>query len=1024
MIDRLITGALRHRPLAIVLTLAVAALGWWAFQQMKIEAYPDISETQVLIITKFPGHAAEEMEQQVSIPIERVMNSLPAIVARRSRSIYGLSVVELTFAYGTSDYFARQVVFEKLREIDLPEGVECEMGPLTSPAGEIFRYVLQGDGFDDMQLREIQDWVVAPRFLQEFGVADVVTFGGQVKQYQIEVDPLALEKYDISISKIAAAIGANNKNAGGALMDNRQQSLVIRGVGLLSSAADIEHIVLSASAGTPVYVRDVGRVKVGPALQNGIFGFGSLTGGVEGIVQMRRGENPSEVLRGVANAVEDLNTERLPAGVRLVSIYDRTDLVRNTLHTVSRTLVEGIAVVFFVLLFFLGSMRAALLTAIVIPLSLLFSFLCMYAYGIPASLLSLGAIDFGIIVDGTLVMVEYILRRLSSREAVQQSTFESILGAAITIERPVLFSLLTLVAAYLPLFTLQSVERRLFTPMAFAVCAALAGSLLFTVTVVPVLATYMFKDGARTWRNPLLAWLIKRYAHDIGWILQRPWRMAALAGVILAGSLAVGSRLGSEFLPQLDEGTIWLRCNFPPGTSLYKSAEMAADVRRLISKSAEVKAVSSQTGRQEDGKEPFGPNRNELLISLIPYSEWPAGKTKRDLVEELSTRLRDSVPGATFNFTQPIIDMVTEAVNGSSADLAVIFSGPDLKTLRRLASRGLDVVSGVRGAADSSIEPEPDQPQVRIDLDRQALARYALNVEDVQNLIELAIGGKSVSVKFEGERQFDIAVRFRPEARLDSAAIGGILVHTPDGGRVPLSQLAAIRVVNGASIIARRENQRQVTVRTNIRGRDQGSFVAEAQRLFRAQVQLPPGYRVTWGGQFENLDRARRRLAYILPVTIAIIFTLLFWVFGSARHAGLVLLNVPFSVIGGVLALYLRGINLSVSAAVGFISLFGVAAMSGVLYIAEMNRQRQQGGLSLYDAVITGACAQLRPRLTLVVVAMLGMLPAAMATGIGSDIQRPLATVVVGGLVSTLVLTLLGLPVFYYLAERRRSETS
>jgi cobalt-zinc-cadmium resistance protein CzcA len=1020
MIDRIITNALRQRLLMIVLTLGAAGLGWWAFGQLKIEAYPDISETQVLVITKFPGHAAEEMEQQVSIPIERAMNSLPAIMARRSRSIYGLSVVELTFAYGTDDYFARQVTLEKLREVSLPAGAECGLGPLTTPAGELYRYALEGQGYDAMQLRELQDWVVTPRFLQEYGIADVATFGGLVKQYQIEVDPLALEKYNISIAQIAKAVGANNSNAGGALMDNRQQSLVVRGVGLLRSIADIENIVLSASGGTPVFMRDIGRVKIGPALQTGIFGLDSTSGGVEGIVLMRRGENPSEVLRGIRRAVEDLNSSRLPAGVRLVPIYDRTELVNNTLRTVSHTLLEGLTIVFLVLFFFLGSMRAAVLTAIVIPLSLLFAFLCMYLYGTPASLLSLGALDFGIIVDGTLVMVEFIVRRLSTTAVAERGAFEAIRGAAIEIERPILFSLAILIAAYIPLFTLERVERRLFTPMAFTVCAALLGSLLFTVTVVPVGATYLFKNGARTWRNPLLAWLIERYSRDIRRLLEHPWRVTAVAAAIVAGAFALGSRLGTEFLPQLDEGLIWIRSNLAPGTSLAKSAQVASDMRALIHQSPEVKLVSSQSGRVEEGTDPFGPNRNEFLIALTPYSEWPRGRTKAGLVEELSQRLRAQIPGANFNFTQPIIDMVTESVTGSSADLAVIFSGPDLKTLRRLASRTLDLVSGIRGAADTAIEQEAEQSQLRIDLDRRALARYALNVEDVQDLIELAIGGKAVSVKFEGERQFDIAVRFIPEARADSTAIGNILMHTPDGGRVPLSQIADIHVVNGASIIARRENERQITVRTNIRGRDQGGFVAEAQRVFRRQVRLPAGYRVTWGGQFENLDRARRRLAFILPVTILIIFLLLYWVFRSAVQAGLVLLNVPFSIVGGVLALYLRGINLSVSAAVGFISLFGVAVMSGVLYVAEMNRQRHAEGLALKQAVVAGACAQLRPRLILIVVAMLGMAPAALATGIGSDIQRPLATVVLGGLFSTLVLTLLVLPVLYYLVERRR----
>ena len=1021
MIERLITSALRQRFLIIVLTICVAALGFWAFQQLKIEAYPDISDTQIVFITQFPGHAAEEMEQQVSIPIERAMNSLPNVIARRSRNIYGLSDVELTFAYGTDDYFARQVAAERLRDVKLPEGAECQMAPLTTPAGEVYRYVVEGPGHDVMELRELQDWVITPRFLQESGVGDVQSFGGLFKQYQIEVDPFKLEKYKLTISQVAAAVRANNQNGGGALVDNRQQSMVVRGVGLVDSTTDIENIVLSATHGAPVFIHDIGRVTIGPKTpQNGIYGVDSESGGVEGLVIHRRGENPSEVLKNVKSAVEDLNSTRLPAGVRIRAIYDRTDLVNNTLGTVSHTLLEGLTIVFLVLFFFLGSMRAALLTAIVIPLSLLFAFLCMYLCGIHASLLSLGALDFGIIVDGTLVMVEYIVRRLSTGKIEKSSVFEVIREAAIEIERPILFSLAILISAYFPLFTLERVERRLFTPMAFTVCAALLGSLLFAATVVPVLATYLFKDGAKTWRNPLLVWLIEFYGRKVRWIVDNPWRFTAAAFAVMAAALAMGGRLGSEFLPQLDEGVMWIKVYMPAGISISKTAEMASEMRRLIRQSPEVLLVGSQSGRVEEGTDPFGPNRIELLVTLHPYSEWPRGKVKKDLVEELAQRLRDHIPGANFNFSQPIIDMVTEAATGSSADLAVIFSGPDLKVLRHYALRELTLLRGIPGAADTTIEQEADQPQLRIDVNRQALARYGINIADVQDLIELAIGGKSVSVKFEGDRQFDIAARYIPEARVDAAAIGNILVHAPGGEVLPLSQVADVHVVDGATTIARRENRRQVSVRTNIRGRDQGSFVTEAQQVLRRDLPLQKGYEVEWGGQFENLDRARHRLYFIMPVTIGIIFVLLTWAFRSASYAGLALMNVPFSAAGGVLALYLRGINLSVSAAVGFISVFGVAVMSGVLYISEMNHQQRNKGLPLREAVIEGARVQLRPSLILIVVAMLGMAPAALATGIGSDIQRPLATVVIGGLCSTLFLTLSVMPATYYLVERRR----
>ncbi|HVN77910.1 MAG TPA: CusA/CzcA family heavy metal efflux RND transporter [Terriglobia bacterium] len=1020
MIAKLLRFALRQRFITIVLGVALVGTGIWSFLQLKIEAYPDISDTQVVVITLLPGRAAEEMEQQLTVPIERALNSVPNVIARRSRTIFGLSVVELTFDYGTNDYFARQVVLEKLRDAQLPDGAVPTLGPLSTPIGELYRYTLEGEGYDDLRLRELQDWVIFPRLIQVPGVADVVPFGGLVKQYQIEVSPLALEKYNLSIGRIAQAVSANNRNAGGALIDNRQQGMVVRGVGLIRSIADIENIVVSATKGIPIFIRDIGRVRIGATPQTGIFGVNSKSGGVEGIVLMRRGENPSEVLNGVSAAIEELNVTTLPRGVRIVPIYDRRDLVENTLRTVSHTLMEGMLIVVAVLFFFLGSVRAALLTALTIPLSLLFAFLCMHFSGIPANLLSLGALDFGIIVDGTLVMVEHIMHTLSHPHT--RSSRTGVLGAvrdaALQVERPIFFSLLILISAYIPLFTLERVERRLFTPMAFTVCSALLGSMLLTLTLIPVLATHLFKEGSKTWENPLLTWIYRQYEKLLRWAVDRPVLIVAAAALIVAGAFLLASFLGTEFLPQLDEGVIWIRANLPPGISLAKSAEMANDMRALLKESPEVKLVSSQTGRNDSGTDPFGPNRNELLITLTPYSTWKPGRKKADLIEEFSQKLHSQIPGASLNFTQPIIDTVTESVTGSSADLAVILTGPDLTELRRLGTDTLKVIKDVPGAADSAIEQEADQAQLRLQIGRDEIARYGLNVEDIQELIELAIGGRPVSTMFEGERRFDITARFAPEARADATALGNILIHTPDGGRIPLSQLAKIEVVDGASIIARRENRRQVAVRTNIRGRDQGGFVKEAQERFESAIQLPSNYRVEWGGQFENLERARRRLMFILPVTIAIIFSLLFFAFGSPVYAGLVLLNVPFSLVGGIVALWIRGINLSVSAAVGFISLFGVAVMSGVLVVAEINRQRMEPGTTAQEAVIHGALGQLRPVLMMVLVALLGMEPAARAIGIGSDVQRPLATVVVGGLFSTLLLTLVALPCLYYLTAR------
>ncbi len=1023
----MIAGLVRFaiaRPLVVVAaTLALAAGGVWAFDQLRIEAYPDLTDPTVVVVTLYPGFAAEEVEQQVTVPIERALNNTPYVISRRSRTIFGLSVVELTFEDGTNDFLGRQLVLERLQGAQLPDGVTPTLGPLSGGVSEFYRYVVAGPGVETATRREIQDWVIGPRLLQVPGVADVATFGGLVRQYEVQVDPRALDKYHLSMRQIADAVKSNNRNAGGALLRMGQQELPIRGSGLIQSPDDLEGIVLDAPRGVPIRMGDIGRVRMGALPQTGIFAMDDEpvgSGGVEGIVLMRRGENPSEVLPRVREAVDELNATRLPSGMRIVAIHDRSDLVASTLHTVSHVLIAGFTIVVIALLAFLLSARAALLTAVVIPLSLLFALVCMYVSGVSLSLLSIGALDFGIIVDGTIVMVERIVRGLENNPPGDPR--ETIVVAAVEAQRPILFSMLVIIAAYIPLLTLQRVERRLFMPMALTVCYALLGSLLLALTLIPALATFLFRGHIRILRHRPLERLNDWYGRAIGRLVERAGWVVGAAAVVVAGALGLGTTLGTEFLPQLDEGVIWIRANLPAGIALGKSAELARQIRMLIRQSPEVRRVASQTGRNDSGTDPFGPNRNELLVDLAPYDTWPGGRTKAGLVDELARRLTTTIPGAAFNFTQPIIDTATEIVTGSSADLAVIISGSDLRELRRLAGQTLGILGPMRGAADTSIEQEADQPQLRIAIDRPRVARYGINVGDVQDVIDLALGGAPIGGVFEGERRFDIVARFTPESRGSPGAIAELLIPTRDGARVPLLQLADIRTSDGATIIARRENRRAITVRTNIRGRDQGGFVSEAQARFTRGVTLPPGYSVDWGGQFENFARAKARLAFIMPVTLAVIFVLLFVTFGTALDAGLVLLTVPFSMAGGVVALYLRGMNLNVSAAVGFISLFGVAVMSGVLYISDITRRRGQAGLPLRDAVVAASKAQLRPVLLVIVVATLGMIPAMVAHGIGSDIQRPLATVVVGGLLSTLFLTPLALPAVYVLAERLRGS--
>jgi cobalt-zinc-cadmium resistance protein CzcA len=1024
MLATILHFALRRRVIVILLAAALAGCGVWAFRQLKIEAYPDISETQVTVITLVSGRAAEEIEQQITVPIERALQSIPRAISRRSRTIFGLSVVDITFEYGVDDFFARQSVLEKLHDVDLPEGIVPTLAPPTTPAGELFRYIVEAEGRDEIERREIQDWVIAPRLLQVPGVGDVFAFGGLVKQYQIEIDPLALIRYGLTIRRIAETIGANNQNAGGALVGNGQQSMVVRGVGLLRSVGDIERVVVASADGVPVFVRDIGIVRIGSAPRTGIFGLDGASGGVEGVAVMRRGENPSEVLQGIRTAVAELN-QTLPDGMRIRAIYDRTELVNNTLHTVSKTLAEGFLVVLTILLLFLGSLPAALMAAITIPLALLFAFVCMHASGIPANLLSLGALDFGIIIDGTLVMVVHMMRTVSERREkdARLSPIEAVRDAAGAMEKPVFVSVLIIISAYIPLFGLERVERRLFTPMAYTVCYALVGSLILTMTLVPVLATYVFSGRKKIRVNRMFTWFAPRYDRLVRTALRKAALVALIMLVFSLGTVWLSGRLGTEFLPQLDEGVIWIRAGLAPGTAIEESAAVAARIRELIRLSPEVSFVTSQTGRQDSNTEPFGPNRNEFLVALKPYSTWPRGRTKRILVEELAARLRTNVPGVAFSFTQPIIDMVTEAVTGSSADLAVIFTGPDLGELRNLAARALAVVRRVPGAADTAVEQDADQAQLRITLDRDAIARYGLNVEDIQRVIELAIGGQAVSTLYDGDRRFDITVRYIPEARKDVNTIGAIIIAAPDGSRIPLTQLAAISVEDGASIISRRENRRQISVRTNIRGRDQGSFAAEAQSRIDAEISLPPGYRIEWGGQFENLARASRRLKIIIPLTLFLMFAILFVAFESAVDAALILLNVPFALIGGVAALLLRGIPFSISAAVGFVSVFGVSIMTGVLFIAEVNRLRTDSGMAVEEAVAGAASIRLAPNFLLTLVALVGMVPAATAIGIGSDIQRPMATVIVGGLISTLTLALLAMPSLYYLASRKRAPS-
>lgn len=1015
MIGRLIGLAVDHRVIVAILSLAICAAGTWSFTQQPIDAYPDISAQQVLIISTYPGRAAEEIERQVTIPIELAMGSVPQVQVVRSRTIFGLSVVELLFDEHTEKYFARQRVEERLRGIDLPEEVRPELGPLATAYGEIFRYELHSDrGHTLMELRTLNDWVAIPRLQRTPGVAEVINFGGDAKQYVLKLDPGQLERYGMSLNDVINAVQTNNANAGGSVLRRGDMAFVIRGRGLLENIRDIEGTIIDSVGGTPVYVRDVAQVDIDARIPTGIFGMNDRADAVEGIVLMRRGENPSQTLERVRQEVQDLNASAFPPGVSIVPFYDRQFLVDSTLETVAHSVVTGIALVLLVLLAFFGSPLMALLVVLTVPFSLLFALVLMYLTDIPIGLLSIGAIDFGILVDGAVIVADNIVHHLSVRggKPSRQEVRRSVLHSVVEVERPVFFSMLMIICAYLPLLTLRSIEGLLFRPMALTVIFALLGAVLFALFVMPGLAATMFPRGFHDWENPVLGWLRKLYAQVLSAMLVGRW-LVLLGSVacVVAVSLFVVPRLGFDFLPYLDEGVIWVRANFPEGTALERTAEYGNHMRRLAAEFPEATFVMSQAGRNDSGTDPFAPSRLEMMIGLKPRHEWTV-PTKQALVHGIGQRLREEFPTTRFNFTQPIIDSVTEDTNGTSANLAVEFSGADSAVLSHLGKATVEVLRSIPGSVDVNVEQEGPQPQLIIQPDRARSAQYNVRIEDVNRLINTALGGEPIGTLYDGERRFDIVARFNRKHMTSPESIGRLPVYTQDEIPIPLIQVAKFDLTEGQTFIARESGRRRITVRCDIVGRDQGGFVAEAQRRFAQEVIVPERYRVRWIGMFENLERASRHFLLVIPVTIALIYGLLLVTFGTQRESLLVLLSVPFAFIGGALALYVRGMTFNVSSGVGFAALFGVSIMNGVLLVEWISTLRKRGR-GLDEAILEGASGRLRPILMASLVAILGLLPASVATGLGSDVQRPLATVIVWGLVSSMVLTLFVIPVLY-----------
>lgn len=1020
MIEQFVKTALHRRWLLLFVFLLLGAFGYLSWQELAIEAYPDIADTTAQVVTQYPGHAAEEVEEQVTIPIERELNGTPGLLIMRSRSTFGLSLITLVFQDGIDDYFARQRIRERLTSVSLPPGAEPELDPLTSPIGEIYRYTLESNSRSQRELRELQRWVVVPTLRQVPGIADVTNFGGETTQFQVILDPARLIQYGLSLKDVTDAITNNNSNAGGSILLRGDQGFVVRGIGLIRNLEDLGNIVVSEQHGTPVFLRSLGTLQLGALQRNGILGKDQNPDGVSGIVLLLRGENPSRVLEGLHERVTALNGGLLPPDVKVVPYLDRTDLVRTTLTTVSHTMVEGIGLVIIVLILFLGSPRSALIVATVIPLSLLIAFILMRLTNIPANLLSLGAIDFGIIVDGAIVVMESILRKREHSPDTEMTERDAI-SATTLVARPIFFAKVIVITAYLPLFAFQRVEKKLFTPMAYTIGYALAAALLVGLALIPGLSLTALRKPRKLWENPVLHRLEQVYTQIVTRLVHTP-KLALVPGVVAALlAIVLGGVVGKGFLPELDEGSIWLQVQLPPGLSLEKANQMATELRAAAKEFPQVSSIVTQLGRNDDGTDSWTPSHIESSVGLIPYAKWPRGMTKSDLIAKMTARFAQ-IPGLIVGFSQPMIDGVNDKIAGAHSDLVLKLFATDLVEARKLAEKMCEVLRTVPGSADVAIDQEPPLPQLQVRVDRSAAARYGINVSDIASLIEVAIGGKAIAEVFQGERRYDVAVRFLPRVRSSREAIGDLTIATPSRARIPLSQIAQLELKSGESTITRETNRRHLTVKLNLRGRDLSSFLAEARDRIAKEVPIPQGYEVRWGGQFENQQRAATRLAMIVPIVLALIFILLYGAFGVLRYAALILVNVPLALLGGMVALIVRGMTLNVSSAVGFITLFGVAVQNGVILVSGLNELRRTG-MPLAEAISVGATQRLRAVLLTATVAALGMLPAALAHGIGSDVQRPLATVVVGGLVSATLLTLFVLPALYYVIERRHDHS-
>ncbi|GMR04424.1 MAG: CusA/CzcA family heavy metal efflux RND transporter [Thermodesulfobacteriota bacterium] len=1030
MIDRLIYFGLRQRFLIVTAFVLLSVAGVFAFKKLPIDAFPDVTNIQVQVITEAAGMSPVEVEKLITYPIEIQMTGLPRMADMRSLSKFGLSVITVIFEDDVDIYFARQLVLERLIEAKekLPEGAEAAMGPISTGLGEVYQYTLEkpdGSPPNDrelVELRTMQDWVVRPLLKTVPGVTDVNAFGGFVKQYQVVIDPDKLRKFNLTLNEVFDAVASNNENAGGNIIEHVSEQYLVRGIGLIRSIADIEDIVVKSHKGTPIYIRDIASVDIGPETRQGALVKDGKGEAVGGIVMMLRGASSREVVDGVKAKVAEINSKNiLPSGIKIKPFYDRTELVKACLKTVTDALGEGGLLVVAVLFLFLGNIRSALIVATTLPVAALITFIVMQWMGLTANLMSLGglAIAVGMMVDGSVVMIENIFRDLSEKDLKKESRLHVIFESAKEVGRPIVFGVIIIIIVFLPLFTLQGMEGKMFSPMAYTISIALFASLVISLTLSPVLASLFLKGGSDK-DVFLLRWLKRIYMPLLAWSLKRKFRVLAIAIAALAASLALFPFLGAEFIPSLDEGSLTTQVIRLPSISLPESIEIEKKVQQTIMRFPEVESMVSKIGSAEIATDPMGPNVSDPIVILKPREEWTTAKTKEELVEKIREEL-EKIPGVGFNITQPIALRVDELISGVKSQIAIKIFGDDMDVLRKKAEEISRAVSKVRGVADLRVEQTAGQPYLTVDIDRRKIARYGINVADIQEIVETAIGGKSATEVFEGDRRFAVLLRF-PENRRNSVdAIENIFLRAANGADIPLGSLAKVSISDGPVQVSREMSKRRIVVESNVDGRDIGGFVQEAQERIASEVTLPPGYYITWGGAFENQQRAMKRLSIIVPLTIALIFFILFSAFNSLKYAALIILNLPFALIGGIVGLWISGQYLSVPASVGFIALFGVAVLNGVVLVSYINKLREEG-LGLEESILTGCERRLRPVLMTALVAILGLIPMLFATGPGSEIQKPLATVVIGGLITSTLLTLIVLPTLYRWFEEKKVE--